>query len=285
MARSRTNRTPALAAAALLHGAVLALAILSLQWGGKRLTVGSVVPVEIVNGPPADAAPAVQAPEPTPAQAPEPDPQATQPAASPAPPTPAPPTPTPKQATPTPPVGKPTATATAKPAPLGQGKPAKGLNLDQLASSIAHAKPSRPTKSFSLADLEASLRKGKGRQGPPRQQAAPQTGQGTQDHISASSVNGLAAKLQELWNPNCDVEGAAGINVKVRIHFGPGGTLTAAPELVDRSIDPLSSTLMGAAAHRALSAVVRGAPFTDLPPNFAGDVIVNFNAKQACARR
>ena len=61
MARSRTNRIPALAAAALLHGAVAVLALISWQWSSKHLKLGQVVPVEIVNGPPADMAPAVQA--------------------------------------------------------------------------------------------------------------------------------------------------------------------------------------------------------------------------------
>jgi hypothetical protein len=68
-------------------------------------------------------------------------------------------------------------------------------------------------------------------------------------------------------------------------HVGPGGMLTSAPELTDKSIDPTKSDLKNAAAHRALAAVVRAAPFTELPANFAGDIPFNFNAKQACATR
>lgn len=298
MARSRTNRAPALAVSALLHAAAIAAALITWQTT-KHLTIGSVVPVEIVNGPPADMAPAIQAPEPAEATSETPQSEALTPPTpeatpAPTPPKPAtPPPPTPKQMTPptpkpTPAPGKPTATAVAKPEPKGQGKPAKGFSMDQLYKSLTDSKPARPAHKFSLADLEASLkRSGRGAPGQNRARAAAvaTTGAGTTDRVSASDVNGLAAKLQQLWNPNCDVEGAAGINVKVLIHFGPGGSLSGAPELVDRSIDPLGSSLLSAAAHRALSAVVRGAPFTDMPADFAGNVIVNFNAREACARR
>lgn len=299
MARSRTNRSPALIASAALHGAVAVLAILAWQLGSKKANLGDVVSVQIINGPPAEPAPAIPAPEPTPATAEEPDPTATTPPAAPTPPTPEPqvqqkqpPTPQPPVAqpkqqppTPQPPAGKPTAQATAKPAPKGVGKPAKGLNLDQLAQAIASGKPQTPARRFSLADLEASLRKGRGAKGPNRPRAAPEAGAGTTDRASASSVGALGQRLGQLWNPNCDVEGAAGINIKVRVHVAPGGTLASAPELVDPSIDPLGASLVSAAAHRALSATVRGAPFTELPGNFAGDIVLNFNAKQACSMR
>jgi outer membrane biosynthesis protein TonB len=285
MARSRTNRSPALLASAALHGAVAVLAILAWQLGSKKMNLGDVVSVEIINGPPAEPAPAIPAPEPTPATAEEPDPTATTPPATPAAAQPE-PVVQPKQVTtPQPPPGKPTAQAPAKPAPQGIGKPAKGLNLDQLANSLAHAKPQQPARRFSLNDLEQSLRKGRGAKGPNKPRAAPQSGEGTTDRASASSVGALGARLGQLWNPNCDVEGAAGINIRVLVHVAPGGTVNGAPELVDRSIDPLGASLVSAAAHRALAATVRGAPFTELPGNFAGDIVLNFNAKQACSMR
>jgi outer membrane biosynthesis protein TonB len=289
MARSRTNRTPALAAAAALHGAVLALALISWQWSSRHLKLGQVVPVEIVNGPPADMAPAIQAPEPSPATVEQPTPDAVTPPTPPAPPqpTPAPPQPAAqsKQAQPQPQPTPP------KPVTRGQGKPAaKPLDLSALARSLAHAKsPSRD--SFSLDRLASSITKqAQGAKGPdkPRTAAQAETGHGTQDHLSASDVNGLVTKLQRLWNPNCDVEGAAGINVKVRIRFNRNGTLNGPPELMDRSIDPSGAGLLSASAHRALSAVVRGAPYDELPADAYGDwkdMVVNFNAKQACARR
>jgi outer membrane biosynthesis protein TonB len=299
MARSQTNRKPALAVSALLHAAAIAAAVISWQWGSKHMTLGQVVPVTIVNGPPADMAPAIEAPEPSPATAEEPVPQATAPPTPVAPPAPkpTPPAPQPKQAVeptpkPTPAPGKPTAKAVAKPAPTGQGKPAKGLDLSALAASLSKSKSkAKPSKSLDLSALAASLSKpAQGAKGAnkPRTAAQAETGAGTQDHLSASDVNGLVTKLQRLWNPNCDVEGAAGINVKVRISFNHDGTLSAPPQLVDRNIDPTSESLLGASAHRALSAVVRGAPYTELPPNAYGDwkvMVVNFNAKQACARR
>jgi protein TonB len=299
MARSRTDRKPALAASALLHAGVLAAVLISWQWGAKHMTLGQVVPVQIVNGPPADMAPAVQAPEPSPATAENPTPQATAPPTPVAPPapTPSPPPPQPKQAVqptpkPTPAPGKPTATSTAKPAPTGRGKPAKGLDLNALAASLPRAhKASKPSKSFDLAALAASIpRPAQGEKGAnkPRTAAVAHTGAGTEDHLSASDANGLVTKLQRLWNPNCDVEGAAGINVRVSFALNRDGTLASPPQLIDRGIDPNGSSLLEASAHRALSAVVRGAPYTELPPNAYGDwkvVKVNFDAKQACSRR
>lgn len=285
MARSRTNRLPSLAASAGLHGAVLALALISWQWGAKHLKLGQVVPVEIVNGPPADMAPALQAPEPSPATAEQPTPSPTPPT-PPAPPqpTPAPPQPAaqPKQAQPQP--------TPAKPMNPGQGKPAKPYDPNQIARDIAESKR-KSQNTFDPGRLAADIAKqAQGQKGANKPRTAPQaqTGQGTEDHLSASDVNGLVTKLQRLWNPNCDVEGAAGINIKMRIRFRRDGSLDGDPQLVDRSIDPDGASLLSASAHRALSAVRRGAPYDELPANAYGDwkdMVVNFNAKQACARR
>ena len=75
MAGARNERAPALLASALVHAALLAAALIVLPHAAKEMQLGKAVPVTIVtSGPPAELAPAVQAPEPAPAQTPEPGP-------------------------------------------------------------------------------------------------------------------------------------------------------------------------------------------------------------------
>ncbi|MEI9965143.1 MAG: hypothetical protein WDM92_10975 [Caulobacteraceae bacterium] len=78
------------------------------------------------------------------------------------------------------------------------------------------------------------------------------------------------------------------MNVKVRMRLTPQGWLAAPPELPDqRDIQSSGDPILIAASQRALSAVGRGAPYTELNPQHYTswrELIVTFNAKQACAR-
>ena len=107
--------------------------------------------------------------------------------------------------------------------------------------------------------------------------------------MSASETGAFVSKLEKLWNPNCKVENAAGIVVKVHIKLTPQGWLAAKPELVDSGdIQSSGNPMLIAAATRALSAVGAGQPYTELnPDHYAGwrEMVVKFDAKQACARQ
>lgn len=286
MARSRTTtqRSPALIASLLAHAGLIAAALIAFPHIAKDLQLGKAVPVTLVtDGPPAEMAPAIQAPEPAPAMTPQPVEEAP---AEPAPVTPAPPAPPAAASAPKPPAAtKPT---TAKPQPSPKPAPAQtaanrasqtGLDLDALMASISSSTQRPSTR-------ESSGQRGANR---PRADVTPQTGHGSDDKMSASELDALRSKLEKLWNPNCQVEGAAGINIKVHMRLTPDGRLAAPPELPDRGdIQNSGDAILIASAQRATSAVGRGAPYTELnPEHYQGwrDLIVNFNAKQACARK
>ncbi len=123
----------------------------------------------------------------------------------------------------------------------------------------------------------------------PRTATIAQEGHGSDDHMSASEIAAFTSKLEKLWNPNCKVEGAAGVNVKVHVKLTPQGWLAAKPELADHGdIQSSGDAMLVASAQRALSAVGAGQPYTELnPDHYAGwrEMIVTFDAKQACARQ
>ncbi len=280
MAR-RTNIAPAFLLSSVAHVGLFALALIAWPVVSKDLQLGKVVPVTLVTGSPAELAPAIKAPELAPAMTPEPVPEAP---AEPAPISPAPPAPL----APTAPAK---AAAQAKPVPQKQAPAQKasqatasakaanqGLDLDALMDSLNN--PSQ----------RPSTRESSGQQGAnrPRTALVAQEGHGADDHLSSSEIDALRSKLEKLWNPNCQVEGAAGINVKVHMKLTADGRLAVPPVLPDRGdIDSSGDAILKAAAYRALSAASRGAPYTELNPEHYAvwrDLIVNFNAKQACAK-
>jgi outer membrane biosynthesis protein TonB len=269
MSLVRTRRSSALAASILAHAALIAAALIVLPHTPRAFKLGESVPVTIVtSGPPAELAPAIKSPEPpAPAQAQTPVPQApVQPApVSPAPPTPEPRPPPKAQAPPKP----------AQPAPTKPSKPEPSF-LDSLAASLAQSHP---------ATTQASAgQRGADR---PRTAAEAERGHGQDDHISASELGALREKLYKLWNPNCQVEGASKVKVRVRIRLTPDGRLSAPAQDVD-NLRSSSDPVVAAAAQRAVSAVGRGAPYTELnPEHYAAwrDLILNFDAAKACANR
>ena len=74
----------------------------------------------------------------------------------------------------------------------------------------------------------------------------------------------LRAKLERLWNPNCEVQGATSVTVKVRMRLRPDGGLSARPVLISRS-GAAANSVLDAAAQRAVSAAGAGAPYDELP--------------------
>ena len=281
MSAARTQRSPALIASALVHAGVVAAALIVWPMFNKPLTLGKVVPVTLVTtGPPAEEAAAVQALKPAPASTPEPQPDAKP---EPAPIKPVPPAP-------------PAASAAPKPAPKTKLVPAK--QTPSLKSAPAASAQQASRKDLDLDALMASIdtQRSKPAGGPssgqtgamrPHVAPTPSEGHGLDSHMSGDERQGLADKLSRLWNPNCSVEAAAGINIKVHFRLSAQGWLVGQPELAagQNSADPIFS----ASAARALSAVGRGQPYTDVltAAHYADwhDMVVNFNAKQACAQK
>ena len=256
-----TQRTsPAMLGSLLLH-ASLAAAILLLKPWAHDLPVGAVVPVNIIsNAAYTDLRAAEQAPiaETAQTETPVPDapvaPAALEPAVSPAPTTPA--------------LAKPA----IDPKILGQKtptKPAKSLDLDALAASIAK---STGGKTSSAA------------KGPPRPETAlaARDAAGAGKALMASALSGLAGELQRRWNPNCEVEGGKDVRVRVTFSLGAGGQLVGLVEAGGQ--ENATNPVIRAAAERAIRAVHQAAPFSTLPRDLLGQkVAVNFNAREACA--
>ncbi|WP_269715953.1 energy transducer TonB [Caulobacter sp. NIBR2454] len=273
MARERSNRTPFLAGSLILHAAVIGSMFVSWPWMTKKMVVASV-PVTIVAEGPTNVRPAVQGPEDLAAQTEDPQPDATpEPVAPPAPvPEPAPPTPSPRPSQQ--PVPK-----KQTPAPAPQ-KPQQKPN---------QAKPKED--SFDLDALAASINKGRkpagkpnsgAQRGPSRAETAVQArpAAGAATGMTASQLATLGAQLERLWNPNCEVEGGADVNLVVQATISSTGQLVGQPRVTSGLT---GNPITQAAATRAVSAFGRAAPFS-VPPGFRQQAIsFRFNAKSACS--
>ena len=290
-----------MAASAVLHVSVLLAGIIAWPWLEKPAKVINVVPVTLMTkSDMTDVRSAVAAPEPAPAQteepvpdappemtAPIPQPEPAPPQPQPAPqPKPAPPKPTPvpakptpakpvppdKSITPTKPAPTPAKPTPAKPTTAAKPTQAAGFDFDALAASIAKA-------GHPAGQRTSSAQKGLAR---PETDTQSRPSMGAARAATADAVGAIASKLARLWSPNCGVEGAANVVIKVRMKLTPEGRLAEPPALVgDYDGDPVTR----AAAVRALNAVSRGAPFDGLPPETYADwrsLPVKFDAKQIC---
>ncbi|MFT4935816.1 MAG: protein TonB, partial [Pseudoalteromonas distincta] len=148
-------------------------------------------------------------------------------------------------------------------------------------------KPAPPSKSDSL-DLDALASSLKGSQsssaarGAARPETARQARSTAGSGISAAAMSGLAEELQRRWNPNCEVEAARNVRVRVTFRLGSDGRVVG--DVRAGGQENSSDLVTRAAAERAIRAVYSAAPFTTLPREFYGDQIaVSFNAAQACA--
>ena len=257
----RQSRLPALAAAAVLHVAVFLAVMFAPQ--KPQAPIGSSVPINIVSTAPfTDTRPAIQAPETQAAAAPAPVPQA-----SPQP--------------PAPDVATPAFTQTAQQAIRTPRPPTP--QPAQHAST-----PAAPSVDFNrMQQIIESARRATGAQasnaqrGPARAETAPQARPDAGQGFSQSDLLGLEQLLERLWNPNCDVPGGAAVRLRVKFLVGLDGRLLGAPSAggAENSSDPV----IAAAARRALDAVHEAAPYGQ--PYYGQAIIVNFDAKEACAKR
>ena len=277
--RTTTNLSPALVASALLHLGLAALALLSWQTASKQITVAPVVPVTIVDGPAADVREMVQAPEPAPAQSPTAEPA---------------PTPEP----PAPPAPRPEPTPAAAPRPADGRSPRRRGRRQRTAQKPPPAKQtpaetdsstSTPWRAASPAPAARRARRrpiGAGRRGR-RRGRPPARRAGESRQLSGGERAMLQAKLERLWNPNCEVAGATSVTVS-RPHAAEARRAaertrrcwSAAPGAADDAV-------LDAAATRAVSAAGRGAPYDELPADRYEawkDIVFNFHAKSACSR-
>lgn len=275
MRRERSPLTTALIVSAIAHAAVVGAALIPWPWA-RELKVGAVVPVNIVSSIPANPRPAVEGPLEQPAQteSPEPDapleapaaaqPELAEPQPQPQPKTPAPrPAPAPKPAPEKAPPKKaePAKSPPARPAPA---KKESGLDLDALADSLKGSQSSSASKGRNRPETAREARNTSG------------------SGVSGAAMSGLAEELQRRWNPNCEVDGARDVRVRVTFRLSSDGRVVGDVEAggQERSSDPV----VRAAAERAIRAVYGAAPFTTLPREFYGaPIVVSFNAAQACA--
>jgi outer membrane biosynthesis protein TonB len=276
----------------LLHGALIAAALVS--WNSRDLQGGTVVPVKIItNASQTDLRPAVEAPVEQTAQTEAPVPDApletVTPAPSPAPPEPAPPPPPkpappqpapkpepkpapktpPQKATPTPAPKTPATKTPAQKAP--PAKREESLDLDALADSLSKLRPSGGSRS--------SAPKGANRAETARQ-ARPNAGEG----MAASSIPGLQERLEDVWNPNCTVEGGRDVRVRVTFVVGPGGAIDRANPPTAGGLETSSNPVVRVAAERAIRAVRQAAPLTMVPrSNWGKPITANFDPSKGCA--
>jgi outer membrane biosynthesis protein TonB len=259
----RQSRAPALIVAVLLHAAVLGLVLFVPSRPPKP--IGSSVPINIVSSAPfTDTRPAVQAPETQTAQAPQPVP-----AAKPQPPAPV-PAPTP-------------AFTETRPQPAKAERPAP-TQQPSLKPAQPAAKPfdfSRLQQIIDQAKHNAGAPASSARRGPARAETAPQARPDAGQGLSQSDLVGLQQLLERLWNPNCDVAGGAVVKVKVRFLVGLNGDLLGRPN--DSGLESSSDPVVAAAARRALDAIRQAAPYS--APYYGQSITVNFDAKEACAKR
>ena len=278
--RDKDSRAPAMIGSAALHALVFGAAFIALPLISTPVKEINSVPITIISRAPPEPAQAVEAPVPVQAAAPDLAP-AIQPQAAPPPPAPQ-PAPQPKPAPP--PTPKPA--PVPKPLPKPQPKP---LDLAALASSLPQSKPVKPqAKPLDLGALAASLpkRPASPLRGPARPAANPVAQAGPPRPLSGDDLSALTAKLIRLWNPNCGDEAGARVVVKVEMRLTPDGRLATPPVLIDKPIIDSGGPVVAASAQRALIAVQRGEPYSELPRDRYDswkDIIVRFNAKQACA--
>lgn len=268
-ARREQTISPGLLASIALHGAVAALIAFGLPWkSSKPITIGESVPVTIVTNGPTNVRPAEEALEEQTAQAPDPVPEAT----------PQPPAPTPA------PMPTPAPTPPPKPTPTPKPSP---------TPTPAKPKETKKNDNDFFASLEASIAKSKKATGKPTANApkgparaetsvSARPAMGAATGLSAAALGRLQGEVQDRWNPNCEVEGGANVNVRVVFVIGPGGRVVGQPQSPGTSS---SDPVVKAASDRAIRALFAASPFAYLPSDLYGkEIALNFNAKQACTR-
>jgi outer membrane biosynthesis protein TonB len=256
--------TPSVVVSVLVHLAVVAFFLLRPPQPPPEIGT-AVVPISIVNrGPPAapTPAPTPQLEDEAPVETPEAEDEAPPPPPAPTPPAPAPkPTPTPPKPNVSKPVQKPT-----PPAPPKKSERESNAFLDSLIAS--NSKKGGPPKKTSQGEAKTP-------------QGAP-----TQGAIAGdpSELAGLARKMGEYWDLNCEVAGTRTAVVKVRITINGDGRLATPPVV----LNPSGNSVFADAQGTALRALKRGEPYslTEVPPKWRNQAItLNFRAADVCRNR
>ena len=275
MNRRGVNFAPALVAALVLHLAVLVGGLVVWPHKDPPILPTGVTTVTVVDAPAADLRPAVAAEEIALAAAEAPVPEAAleppSPVASPEPPAPAPP---PQPAAAKPSLTRPSPSAKpapAKPPPKAAAKPTSpGLDLEALTTSLA--------KSARAGGARSSAPKGANRA---ETALAARQGKGAADAALSDASALVGERLNRMWNPNCSVEGAGAVIVRVQFNLTEEGELDGPPQLLDHG----SSAVWQAAADRAVRAVAQAAPYKELPKASYKQwksFRARFNGEQAC---
>jgi outer membrane biosynthesis protein TonB len=271
---TRRERYPALAASALLHGAIIAAALIAWPWA-HTLHMGDVVPVTLMTSADLPApAPAVQAPTPAPAATEQPTPQA-------------PPQPAAQEEHPTPPQPLPKAQPT--PQPKAAHTPTKATPTPRPAENWAALEASLARQSRQTSGArQSSAAQGRPR---PNQALQARNTQGVGAVLSSGPANAraeaalgsLSGEIGRLWLPNCGVP-VGDLLIKVSFKLGPEGILDGDPTSSEANAPDLASRV---ASERAVRAIRMRSPFAD--PAYAAlygqNVTVSFSQKQHCSSR
>lgn len=263
--------SPAILGSLAVHGAVVALALISWPRAPDDRPIRTVasVPVSIISDVEIEAAapdnpseelvaedaataPVVQpepvppVPQPTPPTPPRPTPRPAEKAPAPR------PTPTPR---PTPPRAQPTPPRPTPPRPAPR-REEPTLDLDALAG------PRRPSATTGT------------------RAATGQRGQGTASQAQGQTID-WAGQVYPNWVLNCELPGASDMRIQISVTVSSTGRITDGPTL--RS--PRSEPAWRAVADSALRAIRASAPF-DVPPGFEGGTQpLVFRVDQACRNR
>ena len=261
MAPPRDSRLPALAAAAALHAALFLAVVLSPAHAPPA--IGSAVPINVVSSAPyTDTREALQAPQTQAAASPEPTP-----AAKPQPPA---------------PVEAPPAFTRVAPQPVKAQKPPTPQPAQHATSPASAAVDfNRMQQIIDNAQRNAGARASGAQRGPARAETAPQARPDAGQGVSQSDLLGLQQLLERLWNPNCDVAGGSAVKLRVKFLIDLSGNVLGRPD--DGGLEHASDPVVAAAARRALDAVREAAPYSQ--PYYGQSIVVNFDAKEACAKR
>jgi len=261
MAPPRDNRSPALLAAIALHVAVFVAVMFHPDKAPPP--IGSSVPINIVSDAPfTDTRQAFQAPQTQTATAPAPTPEAK------------PQPPAPVEAPPaftktTPQLMKPLKPPVPQAAQHAATAPSAAVDFNRMQQIIDNARHNAGKPASSA------------QRGPPRAETAPQARPDAGQGVAQSDLLGLQQLLERLWNPNCDVAGGSAVKVRVRFLIDLSGNVLGRPDA--GGLEHSGDAVVAAAARRALDAVHQAAPYSQ--PYYGQSIVVNFDAKEACAKR
>jgi colicin import membrane protein len=181
------------------------------------------------------------------------------------------------------------ALASSLPATRAQKRATRDLDLSALASSLPRSKAAKVARNdLDLSALAATLPVGARHANAPQARATVARASSGPVSLTGAELGALRDKLIQLWNPNCGVEGAGKVIVRVEMKLSPDGRLAGAPRVVSQTAEGVDDEVVEASARRALTAVNRGEPYSELPKDkYAAwkDIVVRFNAKEACSGR